>query len=49
MIRSYRDSWTARIACGERVARFEAFLRQVETTLDRLEAAVALGDIAKFP
>ena len=49
MIRSYGDSRTARFARGERVAQFAAFRRQVEKTLDRLEAAVVLGDIAKFP
>jgi proteic killer suppression protein len=49
MIRSYGDSRTARFARGERVAQFEAIRRQAEKTLDRLEAAVVLGDVAKFP
>ena len=29
--------------------QFEAFRRQAEKTLDRLEAAAILGDIARFP
>ena len=49
MIRSYADKRTARFARGERVGQFEAFRRQAEKTLDRLDAAVTLGDVAAFP
>jgi proteic killer suppression protein len=49
MIRSYGDTRTARFAHGERIRQFEAFRRQAEKTLDRLDAAIALGDIARFP
>jgi proteic killer suppression protein len=49
MIRSYGDNRTARFARGERVRQFEAFRRQAEKTLDRLDAATVLGDIARFP
>ena len=49
MIRSYGDNRTARFARGERVRQFEAFRRQAEKTLDRLEAAAVLGDITRFP
>jgi toxin HigB-1 len=34
---------------GERVRQFQALRRQAEKTLDRLDAAVGLGDIASFP
>ena len=40
---------TARFANGGRIRQFEAFRRQAEKTLDRLDAAVVLGDIARFP
>jgi proteic killer suppression protein len=49
VIRSYGDNRTARFARGERVRQFESFRQQAETRLDRLDAAVVLGDIAKFP
>lgn len=49
MIRSYGDSWTERFAKGHRVKQFEPFRRQAERVLDRLDAAVSLGDIANFP
>lgn len=49
MIRSYGDNRTARFARGERIRQFEAFCRQAEKTLDRLDAAVILGDIVRFP
>ena len=49
MIRSYGDDRTARFARGERVPQFEAFRRQAEKTLGRLEAATVLGDTARFP
>ena len=49
MIRSYGDTRTARFARGERVRRFKSFRRQAEKTLDRLDAATVLGDVARFP
>jgi proteic killer suppression protein len=49
MIRSYGDSRTKKFAKGQRVKQFESFRRQAERTLDRLDAATALGDIANFP
>jgi proteic killer suppression protein len=49
MIRSDGDTRTARFARGERVRQFQALRRQAEKTLDRLDAAIALGDIARFP
>jgi toxin HigB-1 len=49
MIRSYGDNRTARFAHGARIRQFEALRRQAEKTLDRLDAAVVLGDIARFP
>ena len=49
MIRGYGDARTERFAKGERVKQFEPFRRQAEKTLDRLDAATSLGDIANFP
>jgi len=49
MIRSYGDTRTARCVRGERVRQFESFRRQAEKTLDRLDAATVLGDVARFP
>ncbi len=49
MILGYGDARTERFAKGERVKQFETFRRQAEKTLDRLEAATSLGDIANFP
>ena len=49
MIRSYGDKRTARFARGERVREFDAFRRQAEKTLDRLDAALVVGDVARFP
>jgi proteic killer suppression protein len=49
MIRSYRDRLTERFAAGRRVKQFEPLRRQAEKTLDRLEAATQLGDLANFP
>lgn len=49
MIRSYGDSRTEKFANGQRVKQFEPFRRQAERTLDRLEAATGLGDVANFP
>jgi proteic killer suppression protein len=49
MIRSYGDSRTEKFADGQRVKQFEPFRRQAERTLDRLDAAISLSDIANFP
>jgi proteic killer suppression protein len=49
MIRSFGDNRTARFARGERIRQFESFRRQAERTVDRLDAALVLGDIARFP
>jgi proteic killer suppression protein len=49
MIQSYGDSRTERFARGQRVKQFEPFRRHAERALDRLDAAVSLGDIANFP
>jgi len=49
MIQGYGDDRTLRFAEGERVKQFEPFRRQAEKTLDRLDAATSLGDIANFP
>jgi toxin HigB-1 len=49
VIRSFGDARTARFAAGTRVKQFESFRRQAERTLDRLDAATSLGDLANFP
>jgi proteic killer suppression protein len=49
MIVGYRDGRTRKFAAGGRVKAFEAFRRQAERVLDRLEAAVSLRDLANFP
>ena len=49
MIRSYGDRRTRRFAEGVRVKQFKAFRRQAEKTLDRLDAATSLRDVANFP
>jgi proteic killer suppression protein len=49
MIRSYGDQRTQRFARGARTKQFESLRRQAEKTLDRLEAATSLRDIASFP
>jgi proteic killer suppression protein len=46
MILSYRDARTKRFAQGERIKAFEPFRRQAEDRLERLEAAIALSDLA---
>jgi proteic killer suppression protein len=46
MIVSFRDKRTERFAAGERVREFSGFARQAEIRLDRLEAAISLGDLA---
>jgi proteic killer suppression protein len=49
MIVGYGDRQTELCARGERVKRLESFRRQAERTLDRLDAATNLADIANFP
>jgi proteic killer suppression protein len=49
MIRSYGDSRTEKFAKGQRIKEFEAIRRQAEKTLDRLDAATSLKDVAAFP
>lgn len=49
MIRGYRDARTERFAAGARVKAFEPFRRQAEGRLERLDAAVDLGDLAALP
>ena len=49
MIKSYRDRRTRRFAEGEVVREFSGFSRQAEVRLDRLEAAVAISDLAALP
>ena len=46
---SYRDKRTRDFAAGKRVAAFSAFERAARSKLDRLEAAVVLGDLAALP
>jgi len=49
MILSYGDRRTKRFALGGRTKQFESFRRQAEKTLDRLDAATSLRDVANFP
>ena len=49
MIRSYGDRRTRRFAVGAHIKQFEGFRRQAERTLDRLDAATSLRDVANFP
>jgi proteic killer suppression protein len=49
MIRSYGDNRSERFAKRQRVKPFEPFRRQAEKTLDRLDAATGLRDLANFP
>ena len=49
MIQSFRDRRTRRFAAGEAVREFSGFSRQAEVRLDRLEAAVAISDLAALP
>lgn len=49
MIVGFRDHRTRDFARGERVKAFEAFRRTAEKKLDRLEAAVSVGDLAALP
>ena len=49
MILSYRDQRTREFAAGKRVKAFSGIERPARLKLDRLEAAVTLGDIAALP
>lgn len=49
MIVSYRDSRTRAFALGKRVKAFGGIERAAHLRLDRLEAAVALSDLAALP
>ena len=49
MIVSYRDKRTADFAAGKRVKAFSSVERAARLKLDRLEAAVALRDLAALP
>jgi proteic killer suppression protein len=49
MIVSYRDKRTREFAAGRRVKAFSGFARAAQLKLDRLEAAVALADLAALP
>ncbi len=49
MIVSYRDKRTTDFAVGKRVKAFSGIERAARLKLDRLEAAVALKDLAALP
>ena len=49
MIVSYRDKRTKDFAIGKRVKAFSGIERAARLKLDRLEAAVALKDLAALP
>ncbi len=49
MILSYRDKRTRDFAAGRRVKAFSGIQRSARLKLDRLEAAVALKDLAALP
>ena len=49
MIVSYRDKRTGDFAAGKRVKAFSGIERAARLKLDRLEAAVELGDLAALP
>ena len=49
MIVSYRDKRTTDFAAGKRVKAFSGIERAARLKLDRLEAAVALKDLAALP
>ena len=49
MIVGYRDRRTRDFAAGKRVRAFEGFARRASLTLDRLDAAVTLTDLAALP
>ena len=49
MIVGYRDKRTRNFAAGKRVKAFSGIERSARLKLDRLEAAVALKDLAALP
>jgi len=49
VIVSYRDKRTGDFAAGKRVKAFSGIERAARLKLDRLEAAVELGDLAALP
>ena len=49
MILSYRDKQTAEFAIGKRIRAFFGVEKVARLKLDRLEAAVALQDLAALP
>jgi proteic killer suppression protein len=49
LIVSYRDQRTRDFAAGKRVKAFSGIERPVRLKLDRLEAAMALKDLAVLP
>jgi len=49
VILGYRDKRTGDFALGKRVKSFSGIQRQARMKLDRLEAAVTLGDLAALP
>jgi proteic killer suppression protein len=49
LIVSYRDQRTRDFAAGKRVKAFSGIERQARLKLDRLEAALALKDLAVLP
>ena len=49
MIVSFRNKETADFAAGKRVRAFSGIERAARLKLDRLEAAVALADLAALP
>jgi proteic killer suppression protein len=49
MIVSFRDKRTADFASGKRVKAFSGIERAARMKLDRLEAALTLGDLAALP
>ena len=49
MVLSYRDKRSRALAAGERGKAFSSIERAARLKLDRLEAAVALSDLAVLP
>jgi toxin HigB-1 len=49
MIVGYRDKRTRDFAAGQRVKAFSGFERSARLKLDRLEAAMSIGDLAALP
>jgi proteic killer suppression protein len=49
MILGYRNKQTAQFAVGRKVKAFTGFERGARLKLDRLDAAIALDDLAALP